>query len=122
MHTKKQENISSTCYATNTLHSKYIFTRIIHEELNEKQPTLKKEFVEPQQYVPYFIFVCFERSSAELTGDDILELVKKAELCLLSNLSEYFVCVRDKITGEISSVGGHHDQREEPPHNGHCPS
>ena len=96
MHTKKQENISSTFYMLchfYMLHSKYIFTRIIHEELNEKQPTLKKEFVEPQQYVPYFIFVCFERSSAELTGDDILELVKKAELCLLSNLSEYFVCL-----------------------------
>ena len=99
MHTKKQENISSTCYATYMLHmmlhSKYIFTHNIHEKLKGKQRTLKKEFVEPQQYVPYFIFVCFERSSAELTGDDILELVKKAELCLLSNLSEYFVCVRD---------------------------
>ena len=88
---------------------------------HSKLRTLKKAFVEPQQYVPYFIFVCFERSSAELTGDDILELVKKAELCLLSNQSEYFVCVK-AVTGEISSVGGHHDQREEPPHNGHCPS
>ena len=50
-----------------------------------------------------------------------MELVKKAELCLLSNLSEYFVCMK-AFTGEISSVGGHHDQREEPPHDGHSPS
>ena len=45
----------------------------------ELRLTLKKAFVEPQQYVPYLIFVCLERSSAELTGEDILELVRKAK-------------------------------------------
>ena len=40
--------------------------------------TLKKEFVDPQQQVPYLILVCFDRSSAEFTGELILEFVKKA--------------------------------------------
>ena len=42
--------------------------------------TEKKLLVEPQQYVPYLIFVCFARSSAELIGDAILDEVRKAEI------------------------------------------
>ena len=34
--------------------------------------------VDPQQYVPYFIFVCLARSSAELMGEAIFEDVRKA--------------------------------------------
>ena len=41
--------------------------------------TPKKAFVDPQQNVPYLILVCLARSSAEFTGDDILDAVKKAE-------------------------------------------
>ena len=40
--------------------------------------TLKKPLVEPQQYVPYLILVCFAKSSALFTGVAILEAVKKA--------------------------------------------
>ena len=35
--------------------------------------------MDPQQNVPYLILVCLARSSAEFTGDDILDAVKKAE-------------------------------------------
>ena len=40
--------------------------------------TPKKALVDPQQNVPYLIFVCLARSSAEFTGDDIFDAVKKA--------------------------------------------
>ena len=39
---------------------------------------MKKALVEPQQYVPYLIFVCLARSAAELTGVPILAAVKNA--------------------------------------------
>ena len=51
---------------------------MIRYEVKRRLPTLKNEFVEPQQYVPYLILVCLARSSAEFTGDDILDAVKKA--------------------------------------------
>ena len=41
--------------------------------------TLKNPLVDPQQYVPSLIFVCLARSSAELTGEAILDAVRKAE-------------------------------------------
>ena len=40
--------------------------------------TWKKALVEPQQYVPYLIFVCLARSAAELIGVPILAAVKNA--------------------------------------------
>ena len=40
--------------------------------------TLKKLFVEPDLRHPYFIFVCFAKSSTELIGVSILSMVRKA--------------------------------------------
>ena len=34
--------------------------------------------MDPQQNVPYLILVCLARSSAEFTGEDIFDAVKKA--------------------------------------------
>ena len=48
--------------------------------------TLKKPLVDPQQYVPYLIFVCLARSSAELTGEAILDAVRKAENVSMSTI------------------------------------
>ena len=53
--------------------------------IQNKILTPKNALVDPQQYVPYLIFVCFARSSAELTGDAIFEAVKKAENIWLDN-------------------------------------
>ena len=40
--------------------------------------TSKKVMVEPPYIVPYWISLCFERSSAFSMGDDILSTVRKA--------------------------------------------
>ena len=40
--------------------------------------TPKNAFVDPQQKVPYLILVCLARSSAEFTGEDIFDAVRKA--------------------------------------------
>jgi hypothetical protein len=48
--------------------------------------TLKKPLVDPQQYAPYLIFVCLARSSAELTGEAILDAVRKAENFSMSTI------------------------------------
>ena len=53
-------------------------SRMVSTQWKFKSLTPKKAFVDPQQKVPYLIFVCFARSSAEFTGDDIFDAVKKA--------------------------------------------
>ena len=40
--------------------------------------TLKNCFVDPESNVPYFISVCFDRSSALPIGESILSTVRKA--------------------------------------------
>ena len=74
--------------------------------------TWKKLFVDPQQYVPYFIFVCFARSSAELIGEAIFEEVKKAEI---DGMKDNMIDT-DNLTSQVGSVGGNHDEGKEPPH------
>ena len=46
--------------------------------LNRNKITLKKFFVDPESKVPYWISVCFARSSADSIGVNILSTVKKA--------------------------------------------
>ena len=40
--------------------------------------TLKNEYVDPPDFEPYLILVCFAKSSALLTGDSILPAVRNA--------------------------------------------
>ena len=76
--------------------------------------TPKNAFVDPQQKVPYLILVCLARSSAEFTGEDIFDAVRKAGQENLINFS-----FLDQQTRQVCSVGGYHDEGEEPPHAGH---
>ena len=72
--------------------------------------TPKNAFVDPQQKVPYLILVCLARSSAEFTGEDIFDAVRKAGQENLINFS-----FLDQQTRQVCSVGGYHDEGEEPP-------
>ena len=76
--------------------------------------TPKNAFVDPQQKVPYLILVCLARSSAEFTGEDIFDAVRKAGQENLINFS-----FLDQQTRQVCSVGGYHDEGEEPPHASH---
>ena len=72
--------------------------------------------------MPYLILVCLARSSAEFTGDDIFDAVKKAEK---TNNDLIATCnggiMVDVYTRQVCGVGGNHDEGEEPPHAGHHP-
>ena len=73
--------------------------------------------------MPYLILVCLARSSAEFTGEDILEAVRKAGGIRRKSTSGRWWGWQEQVepTSKVCRVGGDHDEGEEPPQGGDHP-
>lgn len=73
----------------------------IKQQRNQTYPNLyvftwKKDFVLPESTIPYWISVCFARSSADSIGVNILSTVKKA--AKLAVYEEIMISVKNHHT------------------------